>query len=374
MQTIKISNIEANNIIRKCVHCGFCLATCPTYQLLGNELDSPRGRIYLIKSALENHYFSKQSIVHLDRCLTCRSCETTCPSGVEYVKLVNIGRKLVEQKRPLWQKVYRYFIRQFLTTPILFNPIGFIFRHSQIKGKPIKPFIKIGTVLLLGGCVQPILAPNINHSIKNILAKLGYETIETPQKQCCGAIDQHLSVNHDALIQIKQNIDAWLKVKAEIIIASASGCGLMVKDYVSMFERLDPYYQKAQYIVNKTKDIAEFLSDKNLNQLNLEKVNIIYHEPCTLQHGQQLGGLVSSILNSLGYQQTPVVDSHLCCGSAGTYSIFHPKLSQQLRTNKLKHLQIAKPQMIVTANIGCLIHLQKEVKIPVKHWVELLDN
>lgn len=373
MQTLDIQNLKANNIIRKCVHCGFCLATCPTYQLLGDELDSPRGRIYLIKSALENHHFSKQSIIHLDRCLTCRSCETTCPSGVEYAQLVDIGREFIEQKRPLWQKVYRYFVRQFLTTPILFNPIGLIFRHSKIKGKPIKPIAKMGKVLLLGGCIQPVLAPNINHTIKNILAKLGYETIETPQKQCCGAIDQHLSAGHDALAKVKRNIDTWLNIEAQVIISSASGCGLMVKDYASMFETSDPYYQKAQRIVNKTKDIAEFLADQDLSQLNLENVDISYHEPCTLKHGQQLGGLVDSILSSLGYQQTPVVDSHLCCGSAGTYSIFQPKLSQQLRANKLKHLQASKPQIIVTANIGCLMHLQKGTKIPVKHWIELLN-
>lgn len=373
MQTLDIQNLKANDIIRKCVHCGFCLATCPTYQLLGDELDSPRGRIYLIKSLLENHHFSKQSIIHLDRCLTCRSCETTCPSGVEYAQLVDIGREFVEQKRPLWQKVYRYFVRQFLTTPILFNSIGFIFRHSKIKGKPIKPIAKIGKVLLLGGCIQPVLAPNINHSIKNILAKLSYETIETPQKQCCGAIDQHLSAGHDALAKVKRNIDTWLKIKAEVIISSASGCGLMVKDYASMFEVSDPYYQKAQRIVNKTKDIAEFLANQDLSQFNLQKVDIAYHEPCTLQHGQQLGGLVDSILSSLGYQKAPVADSHLCCGSAGTYSIFQSKLSQQLSANKLKHLQTSKPQIIVTANIGCLMHLQKGTKTPVKHWIELLN-
>jgi glycolate oxidase iron-sulfur subunit len=373
MQTLDIQNLKANDIIRKCVHCGFCLATCPTYQLLGDELDSPRGRIYLIKSVLENHHFSKQSIIHLDRCLTCRSCETTCPSGVEYGHLIDIGRELIEVKRPVWQKVYRFGVRQFLTTPILFNPIGLIFRHSKIKGKPIKPIVKIGKVLLLGGCIQPVLAPNINHSIKNILAKLGYETVETPQKQCCGAIDQHLSAGHDALAKIKRNIDTWLKIEAEVIISSASGCGLMVKDYASIFEAPDPYYQKAQLIVSKTKDIAEFLVDQDLSQLNLEKVDISYHEPCTLQHGQQLGGLVDSILSSLGYQQPPVVNAHLCCGSAGTYSIFEPKLSQQLKLNKLKHLQATKPQIIVTANIGCLMHLQKGTKIPVKHWIELLN-
>jgi glycolate oxidase iron-sulfur subunit len=373
MQTIDIQNLKANDIIRKCVHCGFCLATCPTYQLLGNELDSPRGRIYLIKSALEKRHFSRQSIKHLDRCLTCRSCETTCPSGVEYGQLVDIGREFVERKRPFWQRVYRYSVRQFLTTPILFNLVGRVLRHSGVSGEAIKPLVKTGKVLLLGGCVQGVLAPNINHSIKNILAKLGYETTETPQKQCCGAIDQHLSAGRDALIKIKCNIDAWLQVEAAVIISSASGCGLMVKDYPSLFDESDPYYQKAQSIANKTKDIAEFLADKDLSQLHLKQVNISYHEPCTLQHGQKLGGLVDSILNSLGYRQMPVVDSHLCCGSAGTYSIFQPKLSKQLKINKLKNLTENNPEMIVTANIGCLMHLQQGTKIPVKHWVELLD-
>ena len=374
MQTINIQNLKANDIIRKCVHCGFCLATCPTYQILGNELDSPRGRIYLIKSALENNHFSPKSIAHLDRCLTCRSCETTCPSGVEYGQLADIGREFIEQKRPLWQKYYRYFVRKFLTTPKLFNLIGLIARHSKAQGKSIQPNDSIGKVLLLTGCVQPILAPNINHSIKNILAKLGYGVIETPQKQCCGAIDQHLSATQDALNKVKTNIDAWLALDVELIISSASGCGLMVKDYPTLFDKNDDYYPKAQKIASKTQDIAQFLADKDLSQLNLKKANINYHEPCTLQHGQQLGGLVESILNNLGYATAPITDSHLCCGSAGTYSIFQPKLSKQLRANKLKNLQKSNPQIIVTANIGCLMHLQKNTKIPVKHWVELLDN
>jgi glycolate oxidase iron-sulfur subunit len=206
------------------------------------------------------------------------------------------------------------------------------------------------------------------------LAKLGFETIETPQKQCCGAVDQHLSANNDAMLKIKSNIDAWLKLDVEVIISSASGCGLMVKDYGSMFKKGDEYYKKAQYIANKTQDIAEFLADKDLSKLNLNKVNIAYHEPCTLQHGQKLTGLVNSILNSLGYFPANVVDAHLCCGSAGTYSIFQPKLSKQLKVNKLKNLTKSNPEIIVTANIGCLMHLQKNSKIPVKHWVELLDN
>ncbi len=373
MQTHQIANFKANEIIRKCVHCGFCLATCPTYQILGSELDSPRGRIYLIKSSLESNKFSRKSIDHLDRCLTCRSCETTCPSGVEYSKLIDIGREFVEQKRPIWQKAMRYSVRKLLTTPLLFNPIGFIARHSNKQGDLIMPIVGSKKVLLLGGCVQPVLAPNINHSIKNILAKLGFDAIETPQKQCCGAVDQHLSAEQDALVKVRRNIDAWSMFDVEAIISSASGCGLMVKDYPSLFDESDPYYQKACDISGKTQDIAEFLVDKDLSQLNLEKANISYHEPCTLQHGQKLAGLVNSILDKLGYMPAKVKDSHLCCGSAGTYSIFQPKLSKQLRANKLKNLMQPNPELIVTANIGCLMHLQKTSKIPVKHWIELLD-
>lgn len=379
MQTHNIQNNKANDIIRKCVHCGFCLATCPTYQLLGDELDSPRGRIYLIKSALENNHFSSNSIVHLDRCLTCKSCETTCPSGVEYGQLVDIGRALLEEKRGFWQKIMRFGVRKFLTTPLLFNAIGFLFRHSKIQAKSKflpKPNSSKNTtkILLLSGCVQPVLAPNINHSIKNILAKLGFEVIETPQKQCCGAIDQHLSATQDALKKIKTNIDAWLKSDAKVIISSASGCGVMVKDYANFFDKNDDYYQKAQQIARKTQDIAQFLADKDLSKLNLKKANISYHEPCTLQHGQQLGGLVSSILSKLGYTPAAITDAHLCCGSAGTYSIFQPKLAKQLKQNKLKNLQANNPEIIVTANIGCLMHLQSSTKTPVKHWVELLGD
>ena len=364
---------RAEKILKSCVHCGFCLATCPTYQLLGNELDSPRGRIYLIKSAFEGNDFSDSSLQHLDRCLTCRSCETTCPSGVEYGNLLDVGRELIEPKRPLWQKLYRFTVRKFLTTPLLFNSVGIILRHSRAKGELTKAKKVHGTVLLLGGCVQPTLAPNINHSIKNILSKLGYDAIETPQKECCGAVDHHLSATKDALSKVKYNIDKWLEAEAEVIISSASGCGVMVKDYPSMFDESDPYHQKAQAVANKTMDIAQFLADKDLSRLKLEKKTISYHEPCTLQHGQGLKGLVESILSGLGYKFEDVVDSHLCCGSAGTYSIFQPKLSKQLKTNKLTNLQKSSPEIIVTSNIGCLMHLQGGTKIPVKHWVELLD-
>ncbi len=372
MQTINIKNLEANEIIRKCVHCGFCLATCPTYQLLGSELDSPRGRVYLIKSALENNKASVQSLQHLDRCLTCRSCETTCPSGVQYGRLLDIGRALIEHKRPLWQKVYRLMVRKFLTTPPLFNTLGFLFQHSKVQTPIVIAKSTSKKVLLLGGCVQPTLAPNINHSVKNILAKLGYQVQESTQNQCCGAIDQHLNANHEALQKIKKNIDTWNSF--EVIISSASGCGMMVKDYASFFAPEDAYYQKAQAISKKTQDIAQFLAPQDLSIFKTTDKKIAYHSPCTMQHGQKLAGLVESILSRLGYILAPTQDAHLCCGSAGTYSIFEAKISKQLKTNKLKHLSTGNPEVIVTANIGCLIHLQKGTKIPVKHWIELLNG
>lgn len=370
-------NHKANKVIGACVHCGFCLATCPTYQLLGDELDSPRGRIYLMQSALEGDQASYDTLKHLDRCLTCRSCETTCPSGVEYSQLLDIGREYLETKRPFWQRWYRTLIRKFLTTPLLFRPIGYFFRHSAKLGKKKRAKEVQRSVLLLGGCVQPTLAPNINHSIHNILAKLNIAVVESPQKQCCGAIDQHLSASDAALQKVKSNIDSWqlqLEEGLGAIISSASGCGLMVKDYPNLFNPNDEYYSKALFVASKTQDIAELLAKEDLSQLSLTEKNISYHEPCTLQHGQQLGGLVEDILKQFGYRKTPVLDSHLCCGSAGTYSILQPKLAKELRLNKISRLTKSNPKMIVTSNIGCLMHLQKGSSIPVKHWVELLDG
>ena len=373
----ELDNEKASQIIESCVHCGFCLATCPTYQLIGDELDSPRGRIYLIKSALENNHFSTQSLKHLDRCLTCRSCETTCPSGVEYGQLLEIGREFMESKRTKLQTIYRFFVRKLLLTPLLFKSVGYFLRHSSIATKSIKPQEVESTVLLLGGCVQPTLAPNINHSIKNILAKLSVNVIESPQRECCGALDQHLAASKDALNRVKRNIDLWsaqLNSGVSVIISSASGCGVMVKDYPALFEKTDPYYEKAEFVSSKTQDIAEYLASKDLTGLRLSESNISYHEPCTLQHGQKLGGLVESILAQFGYDKKPIKDSHICCGSAGTYSIFEAEISNQLKEKKLKNLKASNPEMIVTSNIGCLMHLQKGSSIPVKHWVELLDG
>ena len=370
------SRDKATQIIESCVHCGFCLATCPTYQLLGDELDSPRGRIYLIKSALEQNQFSLKSLRHMDRCLTCRSCETTCPSGVEYGQLLEIGRDIMEPKRGKLQSLCRYIVRKTLLSPTVFRPIGYFYRHSKITSKSAKPEKANSTVLLMSGCVQPSLAPNINHTIKNVLSKLNIEVLESSQSQCCGALDQHLSATDDALKKVKRNIDHWtqqLESGVESIISSASGCGVMIKDYPKLFKSSDPYFQKALFVSSKTKDIAEFLSTRDLSGLNLSELNVTYHEPCTMQHGQELGGLVESILSQFGYIKKTVKDSHICCGSAGAYSIFETKISNQLRDNKIENLNASKPNMIVTSNIGCLMHLQKGSSIPVKHWVELLD-
>ncbi|MFT6732439.1 MAG: glycolate oxidase iron-sulfur subunit [Polaribacter sp.] len=368
---------KADKIIKSCVHCGFCLATCPTYQLTGNELDSPRGRIYLIRSALEGNQFDSASIQHLDKCLTCRACESTCPSGVKYGELADIGREFVEKKRALWQKIFRHVVRLTLTTPKLFNIFGRMFRHSTVQSSVIKASEIKSRVLLLAGCVQPSLAPNINHVTKNVLAKLGIKTIETKQSECCGALDQHLSAQETALNKIRINIDNWHKLLEgglDAIISNASGCGLMVKDYPSLFETEDPYYKKSLIVSQSTKDIAEYLSEKDLTKLRPEQIDISYHAPCTLQHGQKLPGLVEALLAKLGYQIAPVIEEHLCCGSAGSYSIFQQKISKKLRDNKIRNLSVSKPDVIVTANIGCLMHLSKGTKTPVKHWIELLDN
>ncbi len=383
----------ADKILRSCVHCGFCLSACPTYGLLGDELDSPRGRIYLIKSVLEGNEVSEDTLGHLDRCLTCRSCETTCPSGVEYGHLLDIGREVAEQKSPRnpLQRLIRFAVRKSLTTPWFFNLVikamPFL-RHSKAvqftveeltlnqELKDRKDALK-SSVLMISGCVQPALAPNINQASIKVLNKLGFNVLETPQEQCCGAVEHHLSGHEDALQQIKVNIDAWEKYLdqgVQAIISNASGCGVMIKDYAHLLRDDAKYAAKAQRIVDHTQDIAEFLSAQDLsNFTHFKNQKVTFHSPCTLQHGQKLPGLVEDILRRLGYRISHVNDSHLCCGSAGTYSIFQPKISKNLRDNKLENLLQSKPKIIVTANIGCLMHLQKGTDTPVKHWIELLD-
>jgi glycolate oxidase iron-sulfur subunit len=377
----------ADKILRSCVHCGFCLSACPTYGLLGDELDSPRGRIYLIKQALEGGEVTANSLTHLDRCLTCRSCETTCPSGVEYAHLLDIGREFIEAKspRPRLQQLFRWTLRKTLTTPVLFNTLTTLWpwaKHSAVN-KPLQrlaqqakahPHVK--QVLLISGCVQPALAPNINLATIHVLHRLGIGVIETPQVQCCGAVEHHLSGSKDALVKIKRNIDAWtheLNHGVEAIISNTSGCGVMIKDYAHLLKHDPLYAKKAKRVVEKTMDISEYLVTQDLSQFKRDtNQKIVFQSPCTLQHGQKLPGLVEKTLISLGFQVSPVADSHLCCGSAGTYSIFQKELSMQLRDNKLNNLLKEEPQVIVTANIGCLMHLQNGTTTPVKHWIELL--
>lgn len=378
----------ADKILRACVHCGFCLSACPTYGLLGDELDSPRGRIYLIKQALEDNEVSNNSLKHLDRCLTCRSCETTCPSGVEYGHLLDIGRKVMEEKspRPWHQRIIRYTLRTLLNSPKTFNFLTALApwtKHHRINRNlqrqtesQANVLYSAKSILLISGCVQPALAPNINLATKNVLYKLGYNVTETPQSQCCGAVNHHLSGEEDALQQIKGNIDAWTKhldQGFEAIISNASGCGVMIKDYAHLLKDDWEYADKAKRIVKHTYDISEFLIDKDLSQFKTDtNRHIVFQSPCTLQHGQKLPGRVEALLTDLGFTLSAVKDAHLCCGSAGTYSILQKKLSYQLRDNKIESLLKEAPEIIVTANIGCLMHLQNGTNTPVKHWIEIL--
>ncbi|MCH9742067.1 MAG: glycolate oxidase subunit GlcF [Proteobacteria bacterium] len=382
----------ADKILRACVHCGFCLSACPTYGLLRNELDSPRGRIYLIKSMLEGNEVSKDSLSHLDRCLTCRSCETTCPSGVDYGHLLDIGREAMEKQspRPLWQRVIRFALRKSLTTPWYFNSLVLLMpflRHSKAVAFTVNELAlqqrladrvdaMQSSVLLLSGCVQPALAPNINQASIKVLNRLGFNVIQTPQSQCCGSVSQHLSAEDTARDQARANIDAWIPyldqgVKA--IISNASGCGVMLKDYGHLLRYDADYAEKARRISAASQDISEFLLSQDLSTFtHFDNQTITFHSPCTLQHGQKLQGVVEEALRKLGYRVNYVKDAHLCCGSAGTYSMFHPKLSKQLRQHKLDNLLAEKTELIVTANIGCLMHLQKGTSVPVKHWIEIL--
>jgi len=386
---------EAEAILRACVHCGFCTATCPTYQLLGDELDSPRGRIYLVKQMLEGHPVSVKTQVHLDRCLTCRSCETTCPSGVNYHRLADIGRGIVAERvrRPVIQGLLRWGLRAVLPYRSRFTPLlrlgqsvrGLLpasLRSSvppRQRAKPWPVSQHSRRMLLLDGCVQPGIAPNINAATARVLDRLGIQILSTPQAGCCGAVSYHLDAHQEGLDFMRRNIDAWwpdIEAGAEAIIITASGCGAMIKDYAHLLQDDPSYGAKARRVSELSKDIGEILAaEDDLSTLTVQSTpTVAFHSPCTLQHGQQLNGLVESLLTRLGFQLTPVADAHLCCGSAGTYSILQKKLSQQLRDNKLKALQTAEPALIATANIGCLMHLQSGTAMPVKHWIELLDE
>ena len=387
----------AERILRSCVHCGFCLATCPTYQILGNELDSPRGRIYLIKQVLEGATPTARTQQHLDRCLTCRNCETTCPSGVEYGKLLDIGRHIVEEKvgRSPREAATRAVIKTGLLSPMLFNTAlklgqsvrglmpGFLqARIPAAEESGTRPAPRHARkMLVLEGCVQPGLKPNINAATARVLDRIGISLITAEEAGCCGAVAHHLNDHSDGLAAMRRNIDAWiphLDAGAEAIVMTASGCGVMVKDYGWLLRDDPAYADKAARVSAATKDISEVLVAEAdaMKQLSTRAVpkRIAYHPPCTLQHGQKLSGGVEALLGQAGFELTAVAEKHLCCGSAGTYSILQPEMAGALKTRKLGHLHAGQPDIIVTANIGCLTHLQSGSSIPVRHWVELLDS
>ncbi len=390
---------EADTILRACVHCGFCTATCPTYQLLGSELDGPRGRIYLIKEMLEANQASSKTRLHLDRCLTCRSCETTCPSGVRYGRLIDIGREFVEQKAPrsLAEKLLRktmltvipYTSRMSvaLTLARVFRPLLPSQLQKKIPAKQIATATPTSSharrMLVLKGCVQPLGTPNTNAAAARVLDRLGISLVSAQGAGCCGALNQHLSDSEGARAMMRRNIDAWwphIEAGAEAVVMTASGCGLMVKDYGHALKDDAAYAAKAARIAALTRDLSEILRDEFLGREDMDAFaqigqgrRVAYHSSCTLQHGQKLGGTVEAILKRCGYQLTPVADSHLCCGAAGTYTLTQPTLSRQLLDNKLAALQQGKPELIASANVGCQMHLAGASEVPVRHWIELLE-
>ena len=401
--------IEAARILGKCVHCGFCTATCPTYQLLGDELDGPRGRIYLIKQIAEGQAPTEKTRLHLDRCLTCRNCESTCPSGVQYGNLVDIGRKWAEENtpsRPIGERITRWALKEGLTKPVLFNsamslgrlvrpfmPSGMKRKIPLVKNKAldsqINPYARPNAhharkMLILEGCVQPGMLPNINSATARVLDALKIQLLSAPSATCCGALRYHLNDQVGGLDNVKQNIDAWwpmVESGVEAIIMTASGCGVMVKDYGHLLANDAAYATKAKKISELTKDISEVMANLQNELVALigtdQKPGVVYHPPCTLQHGQQIRGKVEGLLSSLGIGVRLCNDSHLCCGSAGTYSVTQPELSEQLRKNKLQNLMVACEEsgadVIVSGNIGCITHLQQDEK-PVLHWIEIVDQ
>ncbi len=398
---------EAEAILRKCVHCGFCTATCPTYQLLGDELDGPRGRIYLIKQVLEGTEPTRKTQQHLDRCLTCRNCESTCPSGVQYGHLVDIGRKIVDEQvpRPLAERATRWALKEGLPSP-LFGPAmkaGQAVRGllpealrakvpapQQAGAWPVREHAR--KVLMLAGCVQPAMLPNINRATARVLDAAGIQTVIAPQAGCCGAVKFHLNDQDGGLDQARANIDAWWPYVdrpggVESIVMNASGCGVMVKDYGHLLRGDAQYAERAARISALTRDLSELLPDllpelaeKLQGRIAPSRALLAYHPPCTLQHGQKLRGGVEAHLAALGFRvRTARTESHLCCGSAGTYSVLQPELAYPLRDRKLAALDEAfgegeKPAAILSANIGCITHLQSGTEVPVRHWVEVLDE
>ena len=384
--------LEAAAILGNCVHCGFCTATCPTYQLLGNELDGPRGRIYLVKQTLESGTCTDITRGHLDRCLTCRSCETTCPSGVAYGRLLEIARPVVERlaPRPLGQRLQRWLLRRILLGPWFARLLALgrvvrwalpqsLARHIPLHRPAGQPAVQTGprAVLMLEGCVQPAMAPVINAAAGRVLARFGFMVVPVSGAGCCGALDLHLGASGSALQAVRRNIDAWwphVEAGVEAIVMTASGCGVTVREYGKLLENDPAYAAKAIRISGLTLDISELLEPLAVEELKREReLRVAFQSPCTLQHGQKITGKVEEILRRVGLTVVPTRDGHLCCGAAGTYSLLQPVLSRQLLTNKLENLERDQPDVIATANIGCLAHLESASSSAVCHWIELLD-
>ena len=344
---------EAEAILRQCVHCGFCTATCPTYQLMGDELDGPRGRIYLMKQVFEGAEPTRKTQMHLDRCLTCRNCESTCPSGVQYGHLVDLGRKVVDAKveRPLKDRALRWLLKEGLTSTLF----------------------------------APAMMPNINTATARVLNACGIEVVVPPAAGCCGGVKFHLNDQVGGLDHMRRNIDAWwpwVEQGVEAVVMNASGCGVTVKEYGHLLQHDAQYAEKAKRISELTRDLSELLPlclpqlQKLLKPEVVAKTGLMaYHPPCTLQHGQQLKGGVEAQLGQLGFQlRVTDIESNLCCGSAGTYSVLQADTAYALRDRKLGHLNKLQPKAILSANIGCITHLQSGADVPVRHWVELVDE
>ncbi|MDX5446537.1 MAG: glycolate oxidase subunit GlcF [Zoogloeaceae bacterium] len=391
---------EADTILRKCVHCGFCTATCPTYQLLGDELDGPRGRIYLMKQVLEGAEPTERTQLHLDRCLTCRACETTCPSGVEYGRLVDIGRSVVAQRVPRKgrDRLMRWALKEFVPRPALFGAAmkagrlvrGILPTALKEKVPEVRPAGAWPTprhtrrVIALAGCVQPAMAPSINAAAARVLDAIGISMVEQPGAGCCGALRQHLDEHEGARADARRNIDAWWPAVArgeiEAIVMTASGCGVQVRDYGHLLTDDAAYAEKAAHISALTRDIGEIVAAEQdvlvqvLGRRGGSAGKLAFQAPCTLQHGQKIRGVIESILTAAGFEVVPVRDGHLCCGSAGTYSLLQPELSHRLRDNKLTALTEHGATAIASANIGCITHLDPASAVPVRHWIEYVDE
>jgi glycolate oxidase iron-sulfur subunit len=387
---------EADEVLRNCVHCGFCNATCPTYQLTGDELDGPRGRIYLIKQVLEGRQASARTQLHLDRCLTCRACETTCPSGVDYHLLLDTGREVIERqvgRTPgghLLRRMLRLILPRRRTFTVLLR-LGQALRpvlpralRQQVPARAPRLAPASGRqhrrrMLLPEGCVQPALAPQINHATRQVLDALGITAVSPSAGGCCGAVSHHLGAVNEARNFMRRNIDAWwdeISAGAEAIVITASGCAPLVKEYGRLLAHDPAYAEKAARVSALARDLSEVVAHEPLDgklRRPDEPVKISFHSPCTLQHAQRLDGVVEDLLSRAGFELVPVADRHLCCGSAGTYSLLQPAFSRKLRDNKLAALQKPDPVLIATANIGCLTHLAGGARVPVKHWIELLE-